>query len=187
MAGELPETEEDKPQKPADPRRAPDVLFALELAGKRDPHPDPIKPIGRVSFLIWVAILATFYFAAAPAGKFIDLPQLQQESMSLAHGLTGSDHQRERTIRKIERGDHSMEIAAVAGFAGGTLLFASYYFLIYLVGMNIRRLGADAGHSIMSGARSVRAWYERRKARVPAVKADTDVRQTRAGPEPQIH
>ena len=175
------------PQKPADPRRAPDVVLALAQAGKRDPHPDPFKPLGRVSFLIWMAMIATLYFAGGQIGRAVNLPALQHDTLSLAQGFAGTDRERERAWRKVERSEHSMEIAAVTGFAGGTLLFAVYYFAVYLVGMNLRRLMMDAAATVQSGAQRVGAWYARHKARSAALKEKTRVRQTGAGPEPQVH
>ena len=167
-----PETSDEAPAtKPLDPRRAPDVLFALETAARRDPHPDPLKPVGRASFLIWVAMLGTLALAGGGVSTFIDLPKLEAQVQGTYQGLIGSQRERARAIKEIRRNQHKMEVAAVAGFAGGTFLFALYYALVYLLGMNTRRLAAEIGVVFHAGAqraravaRRVRTWRRNRAA-----------------------
>jgi hypothetical protein len=171
---------------PLDPRRAPDVLFALAQAAKRDPHPDPLKPVGRSSFVIWLAILATLALVFSPARHSLHIPELRVEVMTALHNLFGSNLSPAHILHKLRHNTDRLEILAVMGFAAGTLVFALYYLAVYLVAMNARRLAGKTATAIHAGARRTGAWIEARRAGRKGSARTVFERTTPAGPEPHL-
>jgi len=171
---------------PLDPRRAPDVVLALARASKRDPHPDVFKPVGRASFLIWMAIVATLVLVFSPARGHVPLPQFRSAVAHGLHSLFGDSPAPRAVLKTIDHNPNKLAVAAVTGFAGGTLLFALYYFTVYLVVMNARRLVNGTALAIRSGVRRAQNLADEIRAKRKGSARIIVERPTAAGPEPSL-
>jgi hypothetical protein len=202
------EAKEAAEKKPVDPRRAKPVLRALALAGRRDPSPDPLKPIGRGALFIWIAIVATFLFAfprvnpvlyaryindVAPVAQFFD-KDLGERSMvgAYAQNISAFGLYVVEPLRKVmERGLRFDANSAILVFGAGTLMFAVYYSAIYLIVANTRRgavrLSIMAYRHVLRPAWRTAARAARRIAKLATERRGRGERVTQAGVEPQLH
>ena len=181
------ETNEDVSE-PVNPRRAPDVVRALERAAKRDPHRDVFKPIGRICFLIsMVVIIWLGEPLTNPPSASLHLrgnvPMLVfARTMAIVQHVT-------ETILSIDPGrvlhpglePRQTGMLMLAGLFG----FGFYYFAVYLVAMNAVRFSYGVGTVANTAMRRARKIASRlrppKDAPPPASGSDLEAR-----PVPQI-
>ena len=136
------------PSEPANPRSAPDVLNALMRAARRDPHRDVFKPIGRISFVISLVVLA---WLARPAiePQSVNLHLRGNEPLVVvSRGVAIFEHLTHallsiswRKLIHLDLDPKQVSLLMLAGLFG----FGFYYFSVYLVAMNALRFTAGVG------------------------------------------
>lgn len=162
---------------PADPRRTADVQAALRAAARRDPPGDVFKPIGRTAFIIWGVVLFTLSAASYGLLPILHETEAVQSVSGFVQDLTGSDRSRRSLMRAFDRSDHQLEILSVLGIVAGSLVFAAYYLVVYLIGLpGWRRLTTLASFLYVHGVRQARSLKRRLGQR----------RKTSAGTEPRF-
>lgn len=137
----------ETPTEPANPRRAPDVVSALDRAAKRDPHRDVLKPIGRACFLISLIVLAwlcrpLFAQNADPhTPSSSPLAVLSRAAAVFTHMKDVILSIDRNKLLHLELEPKQASMLMLAGLFG----FGFYYLSIYLVVMNTLRFTAGIG------------------------------------------
>ena len=133
---------------PVNPRRAPDVVRALERAARRDPHRDVFKPIGRICFLISLVVLAWLARPLAEAPRASLHFHGNEPLMVLSRAAAILRHVTEtifsidlRRLFQLDLEPKQASMLMLAGLFG----FGFYYFAVYLVAMNAVRFSYGVG------------------------------------------
>jgi hypothetical protein len=144
---------------PVNPRRAPDVVRALEHAARRDPHRDIFKPIGRICFLISLVVLI---WLARPLIEPADaslhfrgnepLMVLSRAAAMLRHVTQSIFSIDPGRLFRLDLEPKEASMLMLAGLFG----FGFYYFAVYLVAMNAVRFSYGVGTVAGSAIRRAR-------------------------------
>jgi hypothetical protein len=138
----------EAPSEPVNPRRAPDVVRALEHAARRDPHRDALKPIGRVCFLVSLVVLAWLVRPLIEPPNANPHLRGNEPLIALTRAMAVFEHTKDVILsidwNKLLHLDLEPKQASVLMLAG-LFGFGFYYFAVYLVAMNALRFTTGVG------------------------------------------
>lgn len=169
----------DAAQPPQNPRRSPLVVYSLKRIARRDPSFDPLKPIGRSSFLVWALVLCVSGLGAYLGRDLVNLDFIRELIAPALADFFRNDRSRAALMAEIEAHPQSVIIWGLTIAGVVSALAALYYATLYLFLVHLRDLAVDAVRALAMASRraakrlaaSASRTYERLKDRASPARA----------------